>query len=239
MAAIAASAARAGERVITAGPTRGVDAGMIGGLAACYPLGLLPADNPWIAGTADALRRRFTVGPAFYQGIAHTGLGTYLTLQLAFVELLAGDARAFDRLQWLLDVATPTWTWPEAVHPALHGGCMGDGHHGWAAAELLNFVRLALVRETGPGGHRAPRSGGAPGGLALLPVLPTAWRGQPLAVEDAPTHHGRLSYDLAWDGDRARLRWALDGDDGAALSAPGLDPGWVTTERRGEVELAP
>lgn len=234
MAAITESAHRAGERVITAGPTRGVDAGMIGGLAACYPLGLLPADNPWIAGTAEALRQRFTVGPAFYQGIAHTGLGTYLTLHLAVVELLAGDARAFDRLQWLLDVATPTWTWPEAVHPALHGGCMGDGHHGWAAAELLNFVRLALVRETGAGGAGS-RAGG---GLALLPVLPPAWRGRPLTVEGAPTHHGRLSYDLAWDGDRARLRWARDGgEEGVALSAPALDPDWLTTERRGEAEL--
>ena len=45
----------------------------------------------------------------------------------------------------------PTWTWPEAIHPRLDGGCMGDGHHGWAAAELLTFVRDLLVREVAGG----------------------------------------------------------------------------------------
>lgn len=223
LAAIGESAERAGEQVITAGPTRGVDAGMIGGLAACYPLGLLEATNPWIAHTAEVLRQRFTVGPAFYQGIAHTGLGTYLTLQLAFVELFAGDPRAWDRLSWLVHVATPTWTWPEAVHPALHGGCMGDGHHGWAAAELLSFVRMLLVREDREG-------------LTLLSVLPPVWRGQRVRVDDAPTHHGRLSYELTWEDDQPRLRWELD-RGGVRLTAPSLSPAWSTTEARGDVVL--
>jgi hypothetical protein len=62
-------------------------------------------------------------------------------LQLAAVELRAGHRRALDRLAWMLDAATPTWTWPEASYPRLDSGCMGDGHHGWPAAELLTFVR--------------------------------------------------------------------------------------------------
>ena len=86
-------------------------------------------------------------GDAFFQGISHTGLGTYLTMQLAAVELRAGDRRSIDRLGWMLDAATPTWTWPEAIHPRVGGGCMGDGHHGWAAASVLSFVRDLLVRE--------------------------------------------------------------------------------------------
>jgi hypothetical protein len=31
-------------------------------------------------------------------------------LQLAAVELRAGERRALDRLAWMLDTATPTWT---------------------------------------------------------------------------------------------------------------------------------
>lgn len=223
--AIARSAQRTGRDVITAGPTRGEDPGMIGGLAACYPLGLLAPEHPWIAGTVAAIRERFTIGQAFFQGIAHTGLGTYLTLQLAFVELLAGDPRALARLRWLLEAASATWTWPEAIHPRLDGGCMGDGHHGWMAAELLSFVRTLLVRE-------------ADDGLALVSLLPREWVGASLAVRDAPTHHGLVSYELDWDGPVCELRWERE-RGGVPLRAPGLDPDWSTLEASGRARFTP
>jgi hypothetical protein len=212
------------------GPNRRVDPGAIGSLAACWPLRLLEADDPRISATVAEIDERFCLGPAFFQGISHTGLGTYLTLQLAFVELEVGDRRALDRLDWLLSVATPTWTWPEAVHPRLEGGCMGDGHHGWAAADLLTFVRNLLVRET------------LDGGLALCSLVPTHWLGQQLEVHDAPTHHGLLSFALRWHGDRPALLWELQPHDGATavrITAPGLDPSWSTTELRGDALLAP
>ncbi len=275
-ASLALVARRLGTAAIPAGPRRRIDAGIIASLVACEPLGLLPADDPAIVATLHALRTRFTAGPALYQAISHTGLGTYLTLQLALVELAAGDRRALDRLAWLLDVATPTWTWPEAVHPRLGGGCMGDGHHGWAAADFLSFVRMMLVREVravgqagevraggerrsrpedGPGGRVGPtagpavgsaaRPGPAPGrdaGLALCSMVPESWLGRGIEVRDAPTHHGRLSYALRWHGDRPALLWELDGHPGTGtvrLGAPGLDPSWSSTERKGEALLAP
>ena len=90
------------------------------------PLDLLTADDERIVATADVIRERFTLaeGRAFYQGISHSGLGTYLTLQLAAVELRAGDRRCLDRLAWLLDVATPPGPGPRPSTPAwgrLHG----------------------------------------------------------------------------------------------------------------------
>ena len=212
---------------IPAGPRRRLDPGIIGSLVACEPLQLLAADDVNIAATADVIRDRFCIGPAFFQGISHTGLGTYLTLQLASVELAAGDVRALERLSWLVDVATPTATWPEAIHPQLLGGCMGDGHHGWAAADFLSFVRNMLVREVD-------------GGLALCSMLPVAWRGQPIEVHDAPTHHGLLSFALRWHGEKPALLWDLRPDRAGAparparITAPGLDPSWSTTELRGE-----
>src|SRR3954470_12974731 len=158
----------------------------------------MASDDERIVATADVIRDRFLVGDAFFQGISHTGLGTYLTLQLAFVELEAGDRRALPRLDWLLGAATPTWTWPEAVHPRLPGGCMGDGHHGWAAADFLSFVRNMLVREVGD--TSAPA-------LALCSMLPDEWWGRGLEVHDAPTHFGRLSYAVRWHGERPALLW--------------------------------
>ncbi len=225
------TARRLGTAAIPAGPGRRLDSGAIGSLVACAPLDLLPADDPRVAATADLVRDRFTLagGRAFYQGISHTGLGTYLTMQLAAVELRAGDRRCLDRLAWLLDAATPTWTWPEAIHPRLDGGCMGDGHHGWAAAELLSFVRDLLVREVD-------------GGVALSSLVPVGWYGRGWEVHDAPTAVGRVSYAVRWHGDRVALLWEVDVRPGAGpmrLTAPGLDAGWSTTEARGEALLGP
>jgi hypothetical protein len=234
-ASLALVAARLGSPALPAGPRRRLDAGVIGSLVGCEPLRLLAADHPAVAATAELVRQRFCLGEAFFQGISHTGLGTYLTLQLAFVELAAGDPRAWGRLRWMLDAATSTWTWPEAIHPRLPGGCMGDGHHGWAAADFLSFVRMVLVREV----PAAPDAG--PPALALCSLLPEEWRGGDLAVEAAPTWYGALSYDVRWRGDRPTLRWDLrphpDLREPVRLLAPGLDPSWETTAAEGEVVL--
>ena len=106
---------------------------------------------------------------------------------------------------------------------------MGDGHHGWAAADFVSMVRNLLVRE-------------AAGGLALVGLLPPEWQGQSLAVQDAPTHYGRLSFALRWHGDRPALLWELEphpGIERVLLTAPGLDPAWSSDELRGEALLRP
>jgi hypothetical protein len=228
LASLDRTAARLGTPAMPAGPRRRIDPAAIGSLVACAPLGILAPGDERVAATVEVIRERYLQGPAFFQGISHTGLGTYLTLQLASVELAAGDPLALDRLAWMLDAATPTWTWPEAVHPRLDGGCMGDGHHGWAAADFLTFVRNLLVRE-----HA--------GGLALATLVPERWYGQGWEVHDAPTAHGTLSYAVRWHGDRPALLWELDPHPGTGtvrITAPGLDPGWSSDELRGEALLA-
>src|SRR5437763_5434430 len=232
---LALTAQRIGTDAIPAGPRRRIDPGVIGSLVACWPLGLYGPDHPGMKATAEVIRERFLLDQAFYQGISHTGLGTYLTLQLAFTELLAGDRKALDRLTWLVEAATETFTWPEAIHPRLAGGCMGDGHHGWAAADFLSFVRTMLVREV--------VSGGDPPGLSLCSMLPDGWSGQSLEVHDAPTSFGPISFAVRWHGDRPALLWDLRLRDlsraGAVrITAPGLDPSWSTREQRGEALLA-
>ena len=114
---------------------------------------------------------------------------------------------------------------------------MGDGHHGWAAAELLMLVRDLLVREVPGGGN-----GEAAGGLALASVVPDTWLGQGWEVHDAPTAFGRLSYAVRWHGERPALLWELEPHPGVGpvrLTAPGLDADWSSTEPRGEALLGP
>ncbi|HVF73833.1 MAG TPA: hypothetical protein VM938_02190 [Acidimicrobiales bacterium] len=221
---------RLGTDAMPAGPRRRLDPGVIGSLVACSPLGVLAPTDPAVVATAELVRQQFSIGDAFFQGISHTGLGTYLTLQLAAVELAAGDRRALQRLAWMVSAATDTFTWPEAIHPQLGTGCMGDGHHGWAAADFLSFVRMLLVRELD-----------GDGGLALCSMLPEEWAGQGIEVHDAPTHYGLLSFAVRWHGERPALLWELvphPGVESVRLSAPGLDPAWSTTEFRGEALLA-
>src|SRR3546814_6893088 len=93
---------------------------------------------------------------------------------------------------------------------------MGDGHHGWAAAELLSFVRTMLVHETTDG-------------LALASMIPATWYGQGVEVHDAPTRFGTLSFAIRWHGERPAILWELEPHDpGTAvlLTCPGLDPTW-------------
>ena len=63
--------------------------------------------------------------------------------------LAAGNPRALKIIRSLLEHATGTYTWPEALHPHTQGECMGEGHHGRAAAEWILLLRNLLLFEQG------------------------------------------------------------------------------------------
>ena len=155
-----------GIAVIPAGPRRDPDAGMIGSVSAWYPLQLFPDDDARMLSTLAILYGEYFLQGIFYQPIVHSGLNVYLTLQVAQAFLYAGDAERF--WQILRDVsekATPTYTYPEAIHPFTGGGAMGDGHHAWAAAEVALAVRNAFVLERWTGvnpHHTVTLLGGIP-----------------------------------------------------------------------------
>lgn len=220
---------RLGSDVLPVGPGGRLDGGVAANLVAAR-LGLLAPHDPELVATVEYVRERLLVGRAVFQMADRAGLSPMLTLDLATAELAAGDERMMDRVAWLLDVASPTWTWPEVVHPRSGGGSEGEGHHGATTASLLTFVRRLVLHEERDG-------------LAMCPVWPGSWLGQGVEVHDAPTEHGLLSFALRWHGDRPALLWELDPHPGTTgvvrLSAPGLDAGWHSDELRGEALLAP
>jgi hypothetical protein len=132
---------------IPASPYRRIDAGAVGSLVADYPLQLFPPGAPPIMATVDALMRQSFHGGGFFQNVIHSGVNAYLTLDIAQTLLRAGDGRYRDLMMTVARLATPTGQWPEAIHPQTGGGCMGDGQHGWAAAEWLMMIRSLFVRE--------------------------------------------------------------------------------------------
>jgi hypothetical protein len=118
-------------------------------LVADYPLQLFPPAAPRIMATVNALVERCFHKGGFFQDIIHSGVNAYLTLDMAQTMLRAGDPRYRDLVETVAGLASPTGQWPEAIHPHTGGGCMGDGQHGWAAAEWVMMIRNLFVREEG------------------------------------------------------------------------------------------
>lgn len=134
---------------IPASPYRRMDAGAIGSMVSDYPLQLTAQDDKRILKTTEFLLDNCFHKGAFFQDMIHSGLNAYLTLDIAQTLLRMGDNRYRDLIRSVADMASPTGQWPEAIHPLTTGGCMGDGHHGWAAAEWVMMIRNLFVREEG------------------------------------------------------------------------------------------
>ena len=183
---------RLGRKAMPAAPSRRFDAGMIGNVVSVYPLDLFAPTDERVVDTLAVLEERFFVDDAFLQAMVHSGYNIYLTLQCAQVYLKAGRTDdAWRLLRRSQALATSCGNWPEAVHPRTLGGCMGDGCHGWAAAELCLFVRNALAVEDGDR-------------LVLTPVFPDAWRAG-LSARQLPTYFGEISFAIEGNGEELSL----------------------------------
>ena len=189
--AITASWEENGRKGIPAGPRRGIDCGMIGSCASWYPLQELPGSDEKMRSTLTTLGDRWMVDGLFFQNFIHSGLNPYLTLQMAHAWLYAGERDRFHRMVCdVLRHATPTWNFPEAIHPHTRGGVMGDGHHGWAAAEFALAAHDAFVQEIWTPGEEAPT-------LRLLGGAPSSWfqPGTQCLLERLPVSGGTVSLE--------------------------------------------
>ena len=146
--AIDSASENTGSHLIPATPTRHFDESAIGSIASIYPLRILE-DLPHPANTVRELDRRYVDARGFFHPIIHSGYNPYLTLQLAHSYLFMNDyARAWEIAETIFKQTRSPYSLPEAIHPRTGGGAMGDGHHGWAAAEIILFIRDCLVKET-------------------------------------------------------------------------------------------
>ena len=210
-------AQRLGRPAMPASPYRRLDAGAIGSLAVGYPVQLCAPDDPRLLDCVEFLLSRCFVNGAFYQDMIHSGLNAYLTLHVAQVLLRAGDPRHLELMDAVAALASPTGQWPEAIHPATGGGCMGDGHHVWAAAEWVLMIRNCFVREEGER-------------LVLCAGIPARWLEQdtPIRFGPAPTAFGALSLSITPQaGTAPRIEWQGDWHRSAPpieIRLPGFEP---------------
>jgi hypothetical protein len=229
----ASSPATAARRALAPPPSppdrlAGLDPGAIGSLVACTPLDLLAATTP-ACRPPPSHRQRYHAGGGRAVLPGHQPhRPRHLPDPPARPRSSCGPATAGARPARLdarrrqphLDVA-------RGRPPRLDGGCMGDGHHGWAGADLLTSCGTCWSART------KCRSG-----VVLASLVPEAWFGQGWEVHDAPTAHGDVSYAVRWHGDRVALLWEVEPHERprpGAAHRPGLDPGWSTTgpARRG------
>ncbi len=138
---------RSGQKIIPASPNRRPDSSAVGNLVAAYPLQLVSPDDERIVTTAQYLFENCCINNAFYHDISHSGINPYLSLHIGQTFLRKGDHRFAFIVDAIGDLASPTGQWPEAVHPQLGTGCMGDGQHIWAAAEWLMMLKNMFLRE--------------------------------------------------------------------------------------------
>lgn len=175
---------------IPASPHRRIDAGAVGSLVADYPLQLYPPAAPRIMATVEALLRRCFLHGGFFQDMIHSGINAYLTLDIAQTLLRAGDARCQNLVESVARFASPTGQWPEAIHPHSGGGCMGDGQHGWAAAEWVMMIRNLFIREEGDGlivGSGLFDQWLQPGEELGFGPTPTPWGAATIAIRTSAT----------------------------------------------------
>lgn len=180
--------------VIPPSAKRGLDSSLIGSICVLYPLRLLTSHDPRLTGTLRVLREKYQSNWAFFHRIIHSGYNVYLTAQLAECYLFRRSTRVLPILDWILENFSGTYTFPEAIHPQTGGGCMGDGHHAWACAEIINLWRNLLFFEEDD--H-----------LVIMAVAHQSWfeAGESLSCKNAPSFFGRINLKITSEATRTIL----------------------------------
>jgi hypothetical protein len=171
-----------------------------GNLWAAYPVPVLPPGDGAVSATLTHVRDKFREGIATYDDTRL--LHGYLGFRVLETELLRGEQGAvIDGLYSALAHTTGT-----------HGGCESCGRplgsrtvdnstvpHGWWAAEYVSLLRNMLVREDG-------------NDVVLMSAVSPSWLtpGRTIAVSNAPTLRGRVSYTLRSSTDGAQLTWSAN-----------------------------
>lgn len=174
---------QSGKPLITASPSRHFDQSAVGFVAGIYPLQIMDVAPKNFRFTLHEFVHRFVNEKGYYHPLIHSGYNAYLTLQLAHAYLFYGKTETAWRIaNTIFHQCTPPYSLPEAIHPRTGGGSMGDGHHGWAAAEIVLFLLDCYVRQE-------------QNALLLFPSVPAklfSW-GTEIVLDKVPTFFGTLS----------------------------------------------
>lgn len=200
-----------------------------------YPEPVVALDDPLVTATLRHLRsrRREGISTFFYSG--QRWIHAYLGFRVIETELARGEQqKVVDGLYGELAHTSSTHQGWELALPSTRTVVDATAPHGWFSAEYVALLRNLLVREAGPST------------IQLMSATPTAWLrpGQTIAVRNARTERGPLSFRLEATDGGATLSWSSKLSAGTRLvftvpvgarstSAPGLSADRKTIVLRG------
>jgi hypothetical protein len=180
-----------------------------GNYFAAYPVQVLPAGSPEVGATMAWARAHMAEGLPTYDN--SKSLHDYLGFGVFQTELAAGDVSdAIAGLYSELVHTTSTdngWEWDIAPYGD-RASAVNLSPHGTFAGDYVALLRDMLVAED-PGGGVNLLSGASPAWLAL---------GQHIAVTDAPTDRGTISFTERSTAHGESLTWHGTLDPGTALT---------------------
>jgi hypothetical protein len=169
-----------------------------GALNALFPCQILPADHELITGTMRHIESNLSPGGIpVNTGWMKNGMWVAITLDnVAQAHLVRGNGdAAAEYLYATLNHGTPLYTWCEerGQEPGAKE-CTGDRQHLWTPVAVVLFIRNAFVMEENDGLN-----------LALGTARSWLACGEPVGVENAPTHFGEISYRLQYDAHASKV----------------------------------
>lgn len=187
------------EKYIPSSPYRRKDSSIIGSLVAIYPLQILDPNSEEVRNTLKIIKKKYMKQGGFFHRLMHSGLNVYLTAHVAESFLMQKAFQTIPIFQWILKNATSTFTYPEAIHPETEGGCMGDGHHGWATSELIHLTRNFLFYEK-------------ESTLIFFPMMPSHWLDidNKLIVDKAYSAYGQFNFSLKTTSEHVIFKFKME-----------------------------
>ncbi|MBX7245832.1 MAG: hypothetical protein K1X53_10055 [Candidatus Sumerlaeaceae bacterium] len=178
--------------LLPAAPRRRPDAGMAWNVTDASLELFPPEESPWMRRILDSL------GESALNGEVRPD--TVMVLCRALLSIR--NPLGLKLLPQLQRLASPTWCWPEVIHPRTRGGSRGEGHHGPANAQWVLLLRNLILRENQDV-------------LEVTPFLPPEWQkaDQHVGISNAPTNFGMVTVRADFHDNSAALtleaRWRV------------------------------
>ena len=166
------------------------------------PCELVPFDHPLLNGTMQKMESMIgKSGLTKHTGWLPEGMWVAVNVDnIGMTHLFRGELDKFsDLLYAALNHATPLYTLSEEQGQEPGSSSSGDLQDVWAQSSLARAIRYSLVMERDQS-------------LMIARAIPREWlaSGKSIKVKDAPSHFGKVSYQIRYNPDSGKITGSLE-----------------------------